>query len=184
MELYLRVIADTDDTVIREVRIKGSATLLELHENLYPAFGLLPGEMAAFFYSTANWDQGDQLPMFAMEDEEPSMENTTVEEFFRTSSHGLYVYNFLDMNIFYVEKTRVFEEEGFEPFVLVSSVGHLPETKKPTADPMSLPGAGSKDPSEMSPEELDAFYGLDSFDEENGEDWDNEDDFDPYSDEY
>ena len=43
MELYLRVIADTDDTVIREVRIKGSATLLELHENLYPAFGLLPG---------------------------------------------------------------------------------------------------------------------------------------------
>ena len=38
--------------------------------------------MASFYYSTANWDQGDELPMFAMDDDMPSMEGTSVEQFF------------------------------------------------------------------------------------------------------
>jgi len=79
MEVFLRFIADTSDTVIREVRIKGSASLLQLHEQVYATFGLEPGEMGSFYYSTADWDQGEELPMFSIDDSSPSMETMTVD---------------------------------------------------------------------------------------------------------
>ena len=117
MEVYLRFIADTSDTVIRDVRIKGSASLLKLHEQVYATFGLEPGEMGSFYYSTSDWDQGEELPMFSMDDNSPSMETMIVADFFNQTAHALYVYNFLDMNIFYVEKVKEDKEEGFEDFV-------------------------------------------------------------------
>jgi len=159
MEFFLRVIADTNDTVLKEVRIKSGASMMKLHEHIFTEFGLNPGEMASFYYSNANWDQGDELPMFAMDDDMPSMEATTVEQFFSNTKNGLYVYNFLDMNIFYLEVVKTEEEEGFEDFVVLSSVGELPKTEQeaPSAAP-------SKDPGEMTEAELNALYGLDDLD--------------------
>jgi len=153
MEFFLRVIADTEDTVLKEVRIKGDATMMALHEHIYTNFGLPPGEMASFYYSNANWDQGDELPMFAMDDNMPSMEARAVKQFFEASTNGLYVYNFLDMNIFYLEVVKTEEEEGFEDFVVLSSVGELPKQKDSEF--------ASKDPSELSEKELNELYGLD-----------------------
>ena len=158
MEVFLRVIADTEETILKEVRIKGSATMRSLHEQLFTCFGLESGEMGSFFYSTSTWDQGEELPMFAMDDNGSSMETITVSDFFKATSHGLYVYNFLDMNIFYIEKTKEDEEEGFEDFVILSSVGELPK-KKPTETTQA-----TADPSEMSEAELTALYGLDDLD--------------------
>lgn len=161
MEIFLRVIADTDDTVLKEMRIKGSASMLSLHEHIFTSFGLLPGEMGSFFESTPVWDQGAELPMFAMEEDSESMENLTVEAFFQRSNHALYVYNFLDMNIFYVEKTRVDEEEGFEDFVILSSVGELPVQE---AIAPESPAAAGKNPEAMSEAELNEIYGLEDLD--------------------
>jgi hypothetical protein len=160
MEFFLRVIADTDDTVLKEVRIKGAASMMNLHEHIFCEFGLSQGEMASFYYSTTNWDQGDELPMFAMDDDMPSMEGTSVEQFFSGTKNGLYVYNFLDMNIFYLEVVKTEEEEGFEDFVVLSSVGELPKNEAPSTHA----NAPSKDPSAMSEEELNALYGLDDLD--------------------
>jgi len=109
--------------------------------------------MASFYYSNANWDQGDELPMFAMDDNMPSMEARAVKQFFEASTNGLYVYNFLDMNIFYLEVVKTEEEEGFEDFVVLSSVGELPKKKDSEFT--------SKDPSELSEKELNDLYGLD-----------------------
>ena len=153
MEFFLRVIADTENTVIKEVRIKGGATMMTLHEHIYTHFGLQPGEMASFYYSNANWDQGNELPMFAMDDNMPSMEAQTVKQFFEASTNGLYVYNFLDMNIFYLEVVKTEEEEGFEDFVVLSSVGELPKKKDSEFT--------SKDSGELSEDELNGLYGLD-----------------------
>lgn len=164
MEVFLRFIADTKDTVIREVRIKGSATLLELHERAYAAFDLNPGEMGSFYHSTADWDQGEEVPMFSMDDDSPSMESTTVADFFQSTPHALYVYNFLDMNIFYVEKTKEDEEEGFEDFVVLNAVGEL-EKKSDTPSADAMPGM-SKDPSQMTEAEINALYGLDDLEGE------------------
>ena len=148
MEVFLRFIADTSDTVIREVRIKGSASLLQLHEQVYATFGLEPGEMGSFYYSTADWDQGEELPMFSIDDSSPSMETMTVADFFSQTAHALYVYNFLDMNIFYVEKVKEDEEEGFEDFVVLNAVGELDKKPtKPSAD--AAPGI-AMDPSKMT----------------------------------
>jgi len=160
MEFFLRVIADTDHTVLKEVRIKSTASMMKLHEHIFSEFGLNPGEMASFYYSTANWDQGDELPMFAMDDDMPAMEGTSVEQFFASTKNGLYVYNFLDMNIFYLEVVKTEEEEGFEDFVVLSSVGELPKNQAPS----TAASAPSKDPREMSEEELNALYGLDDLD--------------------
>lgn len=157
MEFFLRVIADTDDTILKEVRIKGGASMKNLHEHLFSEFGLNPGEMASFYYSTTNWDQGDELPMFAMDENMPSMEGTAVEQFFANTKNGLYVYNFLDMNIFYLEVVKTEQEEGFEDFVVLSSVGELPKSEVSN----TAHEAPSIDPSEMSDAELNALYGLD-----------------------
>ena len=188
MEFFLRIVADTDDTVIREVRIKGTATLMSLHEHVYPEFELIPGEMASFYRSNSKWDQGEELPMFSMEDDMPSMENTTVADFFADSAQGLYVYNFMDMNIFYVELVRTEEEEGFEDFVVLSAVGQLPKKASVSVDPMVAAGAAGKDPKDMTQAEIEAMYGLDSLDDDpnlRDEDEDeNDDDYDPYGDEY
>ena len=158
MEVYLRFIADTSDTVIREVRIKGSASLLNLHEQVYATFGLEPGEMGSFYYSTSDWDQGEELPMFSMEDNSPSMETMIVADFFNQTAHALYVYNFLDMNIFYVEKVKEDKEEGFEDFVALNAVGELNKPTIPSPD--AAPGM-AKDPSQMTEAEINAMCGLD-----------------------
>jgi len=160
MEIFLRVIADTHDTVLKEMRIKGSASMLSLHEHIFSSFGLLPGEMGSFFESTPNWDQGAELPMFAMEEDGKSMENMSVEAFFSGSNHALYVYNFLDMNIFYVEKTRIEEEEGFEDFVILSSVGEIPLKEMSS----SASSAATTNPEAMTEAELNEIYGLEDLD--------------------
>jgi hypothetical protein len=64
------------------------------------------------------------------------------------------------MNIFYLEVVKTEEEEGFEDFVVLSSVGELPKNQAPS----TAASAPSKDPSEMSEEELNALYGLDDLD--------------------
>lgn len=179
MEVYLRIIADTQETVIRELRVKGSTTLLNFQQLVLPLFTLSEGEMGSFYYSTPDWDQGDEVPMFAMEDGMSSMENTTIEDFFKSTAHGLYVYNFLDMNIFYVEKTKTEEEEGFEDFVVLSAVGELP-LRETAAPSLVTPG---KDPSQMSEEEINVLFSLDDLSPEKSGDEDDEDgDFldDPY----
>ena len=51
MEVYLRIIADTQETVIRELRVKGSATLLNFQELVLPLFNLSEGEMGSFYFS-------------------------------------------------------------------------------------------------------------------------------------
>ena len=172
MEVYLRIIADTQETVIRELRLKGSATLLNFQQLVLPLFHLSDGEMGSFYYSTPDWDQGDEVPMFAMEDGMSSMENTTIEDFFNGTAHGLYVYNFLDMNIFYVEKTKTEDEEGFEDFVVLSSVGELPakqisETTVTNSD---------TDPSQMSEAEINALYGLDDLEPKKSNEEEDEED--------
>lgn len=179
MEFFLRVIADTNDTVLKEVRIKGGASMMNLHEHIFIEFGLNPGEMASFYYSNANWDQGDELPMFAMDDDMPSMEGTSVEQFFTATKNGLYVYNFLDMNIFYVEVVKTEEEEGFEDFVVLSSVGELPKTEQENSS-----ASTTKDPGEMTEAELNALYGLDDLDSGALPKEDEEQDDDPYGYDY
>jgi hypothetical protein len=57
------------------------------------------------------------------------------------------------MNIFYLEVVKTEEEEGFEDFVVLSSVGELPKQKDSEF--------ASKDPSELSEKELNDLYGLD-----------------------
>jgi hypothetical protein len=110
------------------------------------------------------------------------MESTTVADFFQANPHALYVYNFLDMNIFYVEKTKEDEEEGFEDFVVLNAVGELEKTSDvPSAD--AIPGI-SKDPSQMTEAEINAMYGLDDLEGEKDpfvdEDLDDEESDDGY----
>jgi hypothetical protein len=61
------------------------------------------------------------------------------------------------MNIFYVEKVKVDEEEGFEEFVVLNAVGEL-EKKISMGD--TSPNL-AKNPNEMTEAEINALYGLD-----------------------
>lgn len=181
MEIFLRIVADVEQNVIKEFRIKGGATMLELHERIYTQFGLAPGEMGSFYSSNANWDQGEELPMFAFDEGMQSMEETTVHQYFDETDHALYVYDLINMYAFYVEKYREEEEEGFEEFLVISEVGTHPEAGK-TPNFSASPDA-SKAPEEMTEAEITALYGLDDLDDDplqKGDDSDEEDDLDSY----
>ncbi len=176
MELYLRIIADVEGTVLKEFRIKGGATLADLHEKIHRSFELAPGEMGSFYRSNALWEQGDEIPQFAFEEDMPSMEEYSLETFFGEQRHALYVYDLMNMHAFYVELIRTEEEEGFEDFVVVSEVGEHPAAGQTTAPEAHKPVG------EMSQKELDELYGLDSLDDLDG--YDDKEEEDEYNDGY
>lgn len=179
MELYLRIIADVEGTVIKEFRIKGHATLSDLHEKIYTSFQLAAGEMGSFYRSNALWEQGDEIPQFAFEDDMPSMEDYTLAAFFQEQRHALYVYDLMNMHAFYVELIRTEEEEGFEDFVVVSEVGEHPFAGQNAAPQVQKPVG------EMSQQEIDELYGLDSMEDMDDFEDKEEDDYgDGYNDHY
>ena len=66
-------------------------------------------EMASFYLSNDQWDKGEEITLFPMQidDEQTnskSMEETTLNEIFNQGIQKiLYLHDFLNMNIFYIE---------------------------------------------------------------------------------
>lgn len=126
----LRILLDhpTDD-IFRDIAIAESDNLESLHHAIVEAFGIAPGEMASFYHSNDHWDQGDEIALEAFDPASPSMNNTTVGEVLGSpGSKLLYVYDFLNMWTFYVERvlTKQTPAETQKPAVLLA-VGTTPK---------------------------------------------------------
>ena len=56
----IRVILDlAEDDVFRDIEINETATLEDLHNVITHSFGFLGNEMASFYRSNDQWEQGD-----------------------------------------------------------------------------------------------------------------------------
>lgn len=135
MIYQFRVILDAEEDVIRDIEIEASASMEDLHNAIFQSFGFGGQEMASFYLSDNDWEQGEEISLFAMEGETRAMADTPIESVVSESQNKLiYVYDFLNMWTFLVELAQTTEVETGKVYPNLLFVhGELPE-KAPEKD--------------------------------------------------
>ncbi len=122
---------DTDDDVFRDLEILETDSLEDLHNSITQAFGFDGIEMASFYLSDEDWNQGEEISMFDTGDirgEVRLMGDTVINNVVDESKTRLiYVYDFFSMWTFYVELAEILEEaEGTDYPNLMYVHGQIP----------------------------------------------------------
>ena len=124
-----RIILDSKEDILRDIEIEADASLEDFHYAIAQAFGFGGSEMASFYTTNQNWEQGEELPLLDMGEETTSMASRPVESFFSADNHHLiYVYDFLALWTFYVELMEVGEKSSGTLYPnLIFAQGEVPE---------------------------------------------------------
>ena len=124
-----RIILDSKEDILRDIEIEADASLEDFHYAIAQAFGFGGSEMASFYTTNENWEQGEELPLLDMGEETTSMASRPVESFFSANNHHLiYVYDFLALWTFYVELMEVGEKSSGTLYPnLIFAQGEVPE---------------------------------------------------------
>lgn len=127
----IRLTLDVEEDVIRDIAIAGNATLEDLHNVITNAFGFNGTEMASFYLTNEDWEQGEEIPLFDMSDagDATSMEKFLLDDVFGEDNDKLlYVYDFFSMWAFSVEVTDFIEDNDLiELPSLLFSTGIVPD---------------------------------------------------------
>ena len=105
---------DTKEDIFRDIEIRKTDTLEDLHNTITQSFGFDGSEMASFYLSDDDWNQGQEISLFNLSeglDTVALMSKTvidTVVDIERTKL--IYVYDFLSMWTFLVELAEVVQE--------------------------------------------------------------------------
>ncbi|WP_310992342.1 IS1096 element passenger TnpR family protein [Aequorivita marina] len=127
-----RVILDTHEDVFRDIEIKASDTLEDLHNAVIQSFGFDGQEMASFYLSNELWEEGEEISLFDVSDEEGGirlMNETSLEDVVdEKNTRMLYVYDFLNMWTFMIELGDIVQaEEGVLYPNLMYVEGQVPD---------------------------------------------------------
>ncbi|WP_121666503.1 IS1096 element passenger TnpR family protein [Mesonia aquimarina] len=128
-----RIVLDTLEDVFRDIEIEEEATLEDFHNAITQAFGFDGTEMASFYISDNEWNQGEEIVLFDMSEGQNSvrmMNETTLDTVVSQDQTKLiYVYDFFSMWTFYVELADMVEpEDGRDYPNLMYSHGQLPDS--------------------------------------------------------
>lgn len=123
---------DTEDDVFRDLEIRETDTMEDLHNIITQSFGFDGMEMASFYVSDDEWNQGEEIAMFDMSEagNEVKMMSTTIisDMVHEASTRLIYVYDFLNMWTFYVELAEIVEEaQGTDYPNLMFVHGQIPD---------------------------------------------------------
>ncbi|WP_053975601.1 IS1096 element passenger TnpR family protein [Mangrovimonas xylaniphaga] len=123
---------DTEDDVFRDLEIRETDTLEDLHNTITQSFGFDGNEMASFYLSDDTWEQGEEISLFDMSDGMNSvrlMNETSINDIANEKQTKLiYVYDFLSMWTFFVELAEIVEEaEGMDYPNLMFVHGQIPD---------------------------------------------------------
>lgn len=123
---------DTDEDVFRDLEIRETDTMEDLHNIITQSFGFNGMEMASFYISDDEWNQGEEIAMFDMSEagnEVRVMNETIIKDVAHEASPKLiYVYDFLSMWTFYVELAEIVEEaQGTDYPNLMFVHGQIPD---------------------------------------------------------
>ena len=126
-----RVILDAEEDVFRDIEIMADNTLEDLHNTILQSFGFDGTEMASFYVSDDDWNQGEEISQFDMVEGGSSvrlMNETTLDDILSEEQTKLiYVYDFLSMWTFMVELAEIAEPEpGMDYPNLMFVHGQLP----------------------------------------------------------
>ncbi|WP_025742982.1 IS1096 element passenger TnpR family protein [Aquimarina pacifica] len=127
-----RIILDTEEDVFRDIEIEQEATLEQFHNVITQSFGFDGAEMASFYVSDSQWNQGEEISLFDMSDgNQPIrlMNETSLDDVANEDSPKLiYIYDFLNMWTFLVELAEVVEYENGREYPNVMYIhGQLPD---------------------------------------------------------
>lgn len=123
---------DTEDDVFRDIEIRESDTMEDLHNTITQSFGFNGMEMASFYMSDEQWNQGEEIAMMDMSEagnEVKMMSDTIIKDLIHEASTRLiYLYDFMNMWTFYVELGEIVEEaEGTDYPNLMYVHGQIPD---------------------------------------------------------
>ena len=127
----VRVILDTKEDVIRTILVDDHINLETLHNTITNAFGFDSQEMASFYRTDDEWNQGEEIPLFNMAEagEEVSMQTCILNETLPLENNKLiYVYDFLNMWTFYVDVVEINSDKREDLPQTILTVGEVPET--------------------------------------------------------
>lgn len=125
----VRIILDTKEDVIRTILVDEKQSLENLHTTVAKAFGFDGQEMASFYRTDNEWNQGEEIPLFNMAEagEGISMATCVLNETLpRKNDKLIYVYDFFNMWTFYVEVIEI-SPNTIEESKIVLSVGEMPK---------------------------------------------------------
>ncbi len=140
----LRIFLETDGKdVYRDIEIQDNATLEDLHNVIVNSFDFDGTEMASFYLTDEELNQGFEIPLFNME-EKPNnnmMSNTLLKDVMSEEKPNLlYVYDFLSMWRFLINLMETGEEApGIEYPQVAFAQGIRPE-EAPEIDFSDQPG--------------------------------------------
>lgn len=126
----IRVILDTKEDVIRTLLVDSKITLEEFHKIIAQVFGFNGQEMASFFRSDEEWNQGEEIPLCSMDDAPDAlcMSTTTLAQNIEDIEEKLiYLYDYLSMWTFYCELIEVTKTTDSELPKLILSIGDTPD---------------------------------------------------------
>ncbi len=122
---------DTEDDVFRDLEIRETDTLEDLHNIITQSFGFNGTEMASFYLSDDEWNQGEEISLFDLsEGSTPTrlMSETLInKDVHEIAPKLIYVYDFLSMWTFFVELAEIVDEaDGHDYPNLMFVHGQIP----------------------------------------------------------
>ena len=122
---------DTEDDIFRDIEIRKTDTLEDFHNTITQSFGFDGTEMASFYLSDKEWNQGEEISLFDMSEglnavklmNETVLEDVVTEE----KTNLIYIYDFFNMWTFLVELGEIVDEaEGTDYPNLMFVHGQIP----------------------------------------------------------
>lgn len=123
---------DTEDDVFRDLELRETDTLEDLHNIITQSFGFDGAEMASFYLSDDEWNQGEEISLFDVSEGADTVrlmnETITNDIVHEANTKLIYVYDFFSMWTFYVELAEIVEEvEGTDYPNLLFVQGQIPD---------------------------------------------------------
>jgi len=185
MSIYkLRVLAEGEKEIFRDIEIKSTQNFEDLHEMIVASFGFDGSQMASFYISDDNWNKGQEIALFDVGAEEGETEKFLVMSEMNINTitnclgdHLLYVYDFLNINNFFIEliEIKVKEEVEFYPRVVYSQGEIKINDEAAYADAYLNDDLLNENDADDSLFKDDMFEGFDDF--ENNEEYDDNENY-------
>lgn len=156
----LRVLLGAVTDCYRDVELQGHDTLEDFHNVITQSFQLPGDEMASFYTSDEDWNQGQEYSLFDMGVAGSRiMSKTELKKVFSTASTRMvYVYDFLNMWTFMVELAEIAGPvDGTIYPRVIYSVGELPDAP-PAPEFEEDPRFSLDDEGDEDMDELDRDY--------------------------
>ena len=128
MILRIRTILDVEDDVLRDIEMDEKFLLKDLHNLIIKIYGFEGKEMASFFKTNENWEQGDEMSLIDMGIGKDYSNETLNTIFNAENNRLLYIYDFLELWTFFIQVMEVSECNKNTKYPnLVFSKGVVPE---------------------------------------------------------